>query len=408
MNEALPTIAGITDNALTETRLAGQNIKNERAPMTYRRFGKTNIELSVITLGGMRYTKSWDKPRAEVPSDMLAQCIDNIRWALANGINHIETAHGYGKSEHCYGKALNDELKLPRSSYYFMTKGDPATPAATRRMVEEQLTALKMDYIDFYAWHGINNDERLNVAQACMEELLRLKEEGLIRHIGFSGHGRTPVICRAIESGIFDFINIHYYYFYQRNQAAITLAEERDLGVFIISPNDKGGQLFNPPVKLSALTKPLTPIQWNARFCLRLKNVHTLSFGMTAKSHHDEMRGIFPLSFPMNTADYKTLHALDAQTLNDPYAHYEGYDLYANHAELNIPEILRLRKLWKCYDMLDFARYRYNMLETEGHWFPGLFATEANLAKLDTRKVPPHIELKTLLRETHRALYKAH
>ncbi|BBM89462.1 hypothetical protein COTS27_01162 [Spirochaetota bacterium] len=383
-------------------------IKNYRPPMSYRRFGKTGCMLSVITLGGMRYVHGWEKPRETVPKDMLDQCVANIEYAFANGINHIETAYGYGKSEHCYSTALNDVLKVPRESYYFMTKGDPIGKAATRDRVEEQLRTLKMDYIDFYAWHGLNNDNRLKEAchSGSVEELLKMKAEGKIRHVGFSTHAPASVICRAIETGLFDFVNLHYYYFFQRNLAAITLAEERDMGIFIISPNDKGGQLFNPPPKLRALTHPLTPIQWNARFCLRLKAIHTLSFGMTEKSHHDEMEGIFPITFPMAKEDYEILHNLDSQLLLDPYAHYEGFDLLTNKAEINIPEILRLRKLWKCYNMKDFAVYRYNMLETEGHWFPGRFPTEERLNALDTSHVPPHINIKALLRETHQALYK--
>ena len=65
------------------------------------------------------------------------------------------------------------------------------------------------------------------------------------------------------------------------------------MGVFIISPNDKGGQLFKAPQKVKDAVKPLTPIQWNARFCLQNPAIHTLSFGMTEASHFEEMKGIF-------------------------------------------------------------------------------------------------------------------
>ena len=136
-----------------------------------------------------------------------------------------------------------------------------------------------------------------------MEELYRLKEEGIIGHLGFSTHAPLGVIISAIETGYFEFVNLHYYYFFQRNWGAVALAGERDLGVFIISPNDKGGQLFNPPKTLSSLTQPLSPIQWNARFCLRTPQVHTLSFGMTKPEHFQEMEGIFPAGFPWSRED---------------------------------------------------------------------------------------------------------
>ena len=75
--------------------------------MQYRRFGKTNLPLSVITLGGMRYHDGWSSPPDELSPRMIAQCTEMVRRSLAAGVNHIETAKGYGKSEHCYGKVLH-------------------------------------------------------------------------------------------------------------------------------------------------------------------------------------------------------------------------------------------------------------------------------------------------------------
>lgn len=89
--------------------------------MEYRRFGKTNKNISIITLGGMRFKHGWDDPREEIPDDTLQQCKETVEQALANGINHIETAWGYKKSETVYGIVLNDILKVPRDSYYLMT-----------------------------------------------------------------------------------------------------------------------------------------------------------------------------------------------------------------------------------------------------------------------------------------------
>ena len=143
--------------------------------MAYRRFGKTDQWLSTITLGGMRYHDGWSEPRHEPSTKMIDQCADIVSRAFAQGINHIETAHGYGKSEHCHGIALNDVLGWKRDSYHLMTKGQAFTAVEMRRLVEEQLVALKTDRIDLYGWHGINNPEKLAIATARggpVEELL--------------------------------------------------------------------------------------------------------------------------------------------------------------------------------------------------------------------------------------------
>lgn len=387
-----------------------RNLSLASPKMEYRRFGKTNKQVSVITLGGMRYKHSWTEPRHEIPTDTFEQCRDTVNNAFDHGINLIETAYGYGKSETVYGQVLNDELKIKRDAYFLMTKGNPKTANETRKLVEEQLKTLKTDHFDFYAWHGINTMDLQQEACAPggpVEELLKLKEEGLIGHIGFSTHGPVEVIIKAIETDLFDFVNLHYYYFFQRNKAAVDLAESKDMGVFIISPNDKGGQLFNPSQKLAELTAPLHPIQWNARFCLSNKAVHTLSFGLPVTGSIDLLDGIFPAPAPLSPGDAKIKDLLDQQRQLDRYSDFDAYCMKDDPSGLNIPEILRFRMLWKCYDMKDFGRYRYNMFEEKGHWFPGTYPTEENLKLIDTSKCPNNVPVVDLIKETHKEFYIA-
>jgi hypothetical protein len=387
-----------------------KNLSLYRPKMEYRRFGKTNKMVSVITLGGMRFKHGNDEPREEIPQDTLDQCRDTVEKALAQGINLIETAWGYGKSEHVYGRVLNDELKIKRESYFLMTKGNPNTAKEIREQVAKQLKALKTGYLDFYAWHGINTVELLEMACAKggpVEELLRLKEEGIIKHIGFSTHAPLNVILKAIETNLFDFVNLHYYYFFQRNKAAIDLAATKDMGVFIISANDKGGQLSKSTQKLKELTAPLHPIQFNARFCLSHPAVHTLTFGLPVTVQFDQLNGIFPAPAPFSPEDDKIKQLMDDQKLQDPYADFDAYGMENDPSGLNIPEILRFRTLWKCYGMKDFGIYRYNMFQEKGHWFPGNFPTEESLKKVDLSRCPPNIPLIELIKETHEELYRA-
>jgi predicted aldo/keto reductase-like oxidoreductase len=387
-----------------------KNLSIYRPRMEYRRFGKTNKMVSVITLGGMRYKHASAEPREVIPPDTLDQCRDAVRKAFAQGINLIETAYGYVKSEHLYGRVLNDELKIKRNSYFLMTKGNPKTAIETRNLVALQLKALKTDYLDFYAWHGINTAELFEMACAKggpVEELLKMKEEGIIKHVGFSTHAPLEVILKAIETNLFDFINLHYYYFFQRNKAAIDLAETKDMGVFIISPNDKGGQLFKPSQKLMELTAPLHPIQWNARFCLSHSAIHTLTFGLPVTAQFDQIDGIFPAPAPFSAEDARIKQILDDQKKLDAYSDFDGYSMENDPSGLNIPEILRFRMLWKCYDMKDFGLYRYNMFQEKGHWFPGNFPTEENLKKIDLSRCPANIPIVELIKETHEGLYRA-
>ena len=85
---------------------------------------------------------------------------------------------------------------------------------------------------------------------------------------------------------------------------------------------------------------------------------------------------------------------MNEQLYSDPYALYEGYELLGDPSGLNIPEILRMRKMWKCYDMKEFGEYRYNLFEPEHHWFAGNFATPGYVEKIDISKVPENIPRK--------------
>jgi predicted aldo/keto reductase-like oxidoreductase len=374
--------------------------------MQYRRFGRTNLPLSVITLGGMRYHDGWSNPPDQLPKRMIEQCAEMVRLALDAGVNHIETAKGYGKSEHCYGRVLFEELNVPRDSYYFMTKGAPETADDAHRQLEEQLTALRMDHVDLYAWHGINTPRRYAAAVATggpVEVLRRYQEQGVIGSLGFSTHGSVRTMTDAIATDLFDFVNLHYYYFWQRNWGAVLQAAARDMGVFIISPNDKGGQLFNAPPKLRELTAPLTPIQFNTRFCLETPHVHTLSFGMTELAHVQEMLGALPVSVPLSEPDLAIRRRLDAQV--NALSRYDGYELDDDPSGINIPEVLRFRRMLECYGMQDFGRYRYNMFQPQSEWFWGEFATEENLEKVDRSRLPPGVPVIEMLRETHRQLF---
>jgi len=360
-------------------------------------------------MGGMRFKKVWENPRQEIPHETQDHCNYLVDLAIKNGINHFETAYGYIKSETVFGRTLHDELKIDRSSYHLMTKGNPKTAEETRKLVEEQLKTLKTDYFDFYAWHGINTDEL--VQSACkiggpVEELLKMKEEGIIKHIGFSTHGSLGVIQNAINIDLFEFVNLHYYYFYQRNEAAVQLAQEKDMGVFIISPNDKGGQLYKAPEKIKKAIPHSTPIQWNARFCLSNPAIHTLSFGMTEFEHFEEMKGIFPSSVPLKDDDQKAKNKLDQMVYDDPYAAFDSWYLEEDPSHMDIPLLLHWRKLWKCYDLLDFAKYRYKELKTPNHWVPGVFATPEAIDKIDFSKVPSDLPLREILTELHNALYQ--
>jgi len=374
--------------------------------MKYRRFGRTNLNIPVISCGGMRFQQSWksDDPVSEASQKNLEAC---VRRAYELGINHFETARGYGTSEQQLGKILPT---LPRDKIIVQTKiGGMEDINRFRETFELSMRLLKVEYLDLFAFHGINNDECLEHALHCLDQVRTYQKEGRIRFVGFSTHGHCSTILKAIKTGEFDYVNLHYYYIFQDNWPAIEEAHRRDMGVFIISPNDKGGLLFQPSPKFTKLTAPLHPLVFNGLFCLTHPEVHTLSCGVakpedfdihieTAEKSDQAAEIIKPILERLQAEMEKVLGREWVRTWHEGLPEW-----YETPGEVNIPWILRLRNFALAFDMLDFAKMRYNLLGNGGHWFPGNKADKLDELDLSTcLQNSPHKEIiPKLLREAH-------
>src|SRR5438105_2740553 len=260
------------------------------AAMKYRRFGRTELQMPVFSCGGMRYQFKWqDVPPGEIPSDNQRNLEATIHRALELGINHIETARGYGTSEMQLGRVLPS---LPRDKMIVQTKVAPTeNPKDFLKTFDRSMDYLRLDYVDLLALHGVNNRQFLKWSlqkNGCMAAARKLQREGRIRFLGFSTHATTDIILEAIESDEFDYVNLHWYFVNDFNWPAIEAALQYDMGVFIISPNDKGGKLYEPQPKLVELCSPLTPMQFNDLDCLARPKVHTLSCGAARPTDFDE------------------------------------------------------------------------------------------------------------------------
>lgn len=385
--------------------------------MRNRRFGKTELQLPVISCGGMRYQHKWqDVEPAEIPPDNQANLEACIRRALELGINHIETARGYGTSEMQLGRILP---QLPRHELIVQTKIAPfADPAEFRRTFEKSMAYLRLDYVDLLALHGVNNAELLDWSLrpgGCLEAARQLQREGRCRFVGFSTHATTDIILRAIESDGFDYVNLHWYFVNDLNWSAVEAATARDMGVFIISPNDKGGKLYTPPAKLVKLCAPLTPMQFNALYCLARPQVHTLSCGVARPSDFDEH--VAALAWYDQAAEVvapieQRLRAEMDRKLGADWCRrwFEGVPEYVDvPGEVNIREILRLWTYAKSLDLVDWGKMRYNLLGQAEHWFPGEMAKAFDPAALrrSVAASPFADRIVDILREAHALLYEA-
>ena len=256
-------------------------------------FGKTGLQMPVLSLGMMRSKYSPQSiPLEQVPASEQKNLADLVDRALGLGMTHLETARNYGTSERQLASILR---QYKRNAFLLQTKVRPEDdPELFTAHVLDSLDRLGQERADLLALHGLNNHHSLwQICRpgGCLSAARRLQAQGKVDWVGFSGHGDVDILLKGIahqEDGGFDYMNLHWYTVYQRNTPALEAAAAQNMGVFIISPTDKGGMLQSPPACLKKICTPLTPIQFNDLFCLQRPEIHTISVGAVRLSDFDD------------------------------------------------------------------------------------------------------------------------
>jgi predicted aldo/keto reductase-like oxidoreductase len=266
-------------------------------------------------------------------------------------------------------------------------------PQADSDLFERELATsferLGVGRIDLLGIHGVNLPEHLEQTlrpAGCLAVARRWQNDGRIGHIGFSSHGSLPLLEQAIASDEFDYVNLHWYYIRQDNGPALAAAARHDMGIFVISPTDKGGHLHSPSQRLAQLCAPLHPIVFNDLFCLSFPAIHTISVGAARPAdlalHLEAVEALeraaellAPIQARLERAQ---LEALGADWLA---SWQQGLpDWQEAPGQLNLQVLLWLHNLLEAWDLESFARARYGLLGSGGHWFPG-----ANADVLDSK-----------------------
>ena len=369
--------------------------KNTSIPK--RRFGRTEIQMPVLSLGGMRFQQSWkDLDPQEIDNQQQDILQKTIKQASQKGMHHIETARHYGTSERQIGWALG-QIDDPKR--ILQTKIPPNNdPSVFEKELELSMSRLGSKKIDLLAIHGINLPEHLDMTirpYGCLDIVRRWQKDGLIEHVGFSTHANVDLIIETIETGLFDYVNLHWYFIRQENERALQAASANDMGVFIISPTDKGGHLHTPSFKLIDLCSPLHPIEFNDLFCLSDKRIHTLSVGASKPEDLD----IHLSAISKMDTDHELINTIDKRLMNASYKSLGELWLTTWHiglprwdqtpGDINIPILLWLNNLLEAWDLESFAKDRYGLLGRGGHWFPGANADslDCEVSEGDLKKV---------------------
>ncbi len=205
--------------------------------MKTRRFGRSEHMSSVAIFGGAAF---WEISQAK--ADRVMELV------IASGVNHIDVAPSYGQAEERLGPWMERE----RERFFLGCKTMERTRAGAWNELGQSLKRLQCETFDLYQLHAITTFDELDAVTApggALEALVEAKQEGLIRHIGITGHGiNAPAIhLEALQRFDFDsvtfplnFVQAGNAEYYGHARDLIQECHTRDVGVMIIKSIAKG------------------------------------------------------------------------------------------------------------------------------------------------------------------------
>ena len=320
--------------------------------MIYRDF--QGMQLSALGFGAMRLPVI-DGDDSRIDETAALRMVDT---AMKNGINYYDTAWGYHaeNSELVMGKAL---ARYPRDSFYLATKFpgyDPSNWGKVEEIFEKQLEKLGTDHFDFYLFHNVcemNIDAYLDDEKyGIYTYLMKQKENGRIRHLGFSCHGNMPVLKRFLDAYGKDMefcqLQINYLdWTFQNAKEKVAVLDELGIPVWVMEPL-RGGKLASLAPEDEAQLKALRPDEeiaaWAFRFLQSIPSVTMILSGMSNEEQLEKNLVTFAEDKKLSEAEMAALLGIADKMLSVGTVPCTACHYCVSHCpqELDIPSLLAL------------------------------------------------------------------
>jgi predicted aldo/keto reductase-like oxidoreductase len=287
---------------------------DSRNGIPYRVLGKTGLEISLLSLGGHTVGEEQVTER---------EAIKIMRTAIDEGINFFDNAWDYhdGRSEKLMGKALMDGY---RQKVILMTKHHGRDPELAKKHLEESLSRLKTDVIDVWQFHEIDEEGEIEniYSSGVLDFVLKAKEEGKIKHVGFTGHYRPALHLEMIFRG-FEWetvqmpINVLDKHFLSFSNNVLPVAVKKNIGVIAMKT------LAGPPGVIPR--EGIAKAEDAHRFVMTLP-VSTVCSGMDSLEYLQKNLKTVREFKPMTEDEINTL--LEGTIKYSANGKYEGYKTY--------------------------------------------------------------------------------
>ncbi len=319
--------------------------------MIYRDFqGK---KISMLGMGTMRFPLV-EGNDSQIDEVKTAEMFD---MAIENGVNYFDTAWGYhnGNSEPVVGKLLK---KYPRESFFLASKFpgyDLKNIDKVEEIFEKQLERCGVDYFDFYLFHNVcemNVNEYLDEKYGILEYLLKQKEKGRIKHLGFSAHGNMQTMTKFLEAYgkhmEFCQLQINWLdWFFQGAKSKVELVKKYNIPVWIMEPV-RGGKLAKLEEAYEKTLKELRPDEsipaWAFRFCQSVPETVVILSGMSNMEQVKENIKTFSEEKPLENNELSALYEIAGKMLDRKILPCTACRYCTSHCpkELDIPTLIDL------------------------------------------------------------------
>ena len=319
--------------------------------MVYRKF--KDLELSALGFGAMRLPVK-DGNDSNVDEAAVFEMVD---YAIAHGINYFDTAWGYhgGNSETAMNHALS---RYPRDKYFLADKFpgyDLSNMGKVEEIFERQLEKCGVDYFDFYLFHNVcelNIDAYLDEKYGIFDYLFRQKQEGKIRHLGFSAHGDRGVMNRFLDAygEHMEFCQIQLNWLdaeLQNAKAKVELLKKRNIPIWVMEPL-RGGKLASLSAHdeeiLRSMRENESTAAWAFRYLQTFDSVKVTLSGMSDMEQLKQNISTYESEAPLNSEELQALHDIALSMLEQKILPCTACRYCTSHCPigLDIPKLLEL------------------------------------------------------------------
>jgi uncharacterized protein len=315
--------------------------------MRYRPLGRTGLHVSALSMGCMRLSED---------QDLNTRLVSR---AVELGINYFETTRYYlgGQCQHRTAPGLKDKAKG-----VIVSGKDGIDPDKTaymfRKEIERQLDILGLSHFKFFqvGWFSWAAVQHLLKPGGVLDALRQAKAEGLVQHVGFTGHDTPENFIRCIETGLFDSCTVPYNLLNRSYDPLISRAGELGVGVVAMCPVGGGVLGSASPELRQAIGMDLPTPAMALRFVLSNPNISTACSGMNTMEMLEANVATVKDFEPSESVHQAMAEAVDRlrERMGEQFCTACGYCRPCK-AGVDVPRYMSVCNYWKCFGLGEWA-----------------------------------------------------